>query len=311
MGLLEGRVAIVTGAGRGLGEEHARQLAAEGAKVVVNDLGVDLSGGAMSDTPAEVVASSIVDRGGFAVPNHDDIGTWEGARCLVEATVERFGQLDILVNNAGILRDRMSFNMSESDWDDVIRVHLKGHFASSHFAARHWRALYKAGNDVYGRIVNTTSESGLLGQPGQVNYGAAKGGIATMTVTMARELERLGITVNAISPRARTRMTVGVTGEQAPADGFDERHPGNVSPVVVWLASELAHDVTGQVFVVGEGKVYCLEPWHEVGLIQKRARWTAEEIDAARDELFGGRPSSIGPFAKTGTASAELGIRLT
>jgi NAD(P)-dependent dehydrogenase (short-subunit alcohol dehydrogenase family) len=302
MGLLEGRVAIVTGAGRGLGEEHARQLAAEGATVVVNDIGVSLDGGESSETPAEAVASSIVADGGKAAANHDDISTWEGAERLINGTVEKFGRLDILVNNAGILRDRMSFNISEADWDDVIRVHLKGHFGASHFAAVHWRALSKAGEDVYGRIINTTSESGLLGLPGQVNYGSAKGGIATMTLIMARELNRFGVTVNAISPRARTRMTVGVTGEEAPAEGFDARHPGNVSPVITWLASPLAADVNGQVFVVGEGKVYCVAPWQPVGSIRKEARWTPEEIDAARDQLFGSYPTSIGPFTKTGGA---------
>jgi NAD(P)-dependent dehydrogenase (short-subunit alcohol dehydrogenase family) len=293
-------VTIVTGAGRGLGESHARHLAAEGATVVVNDVGVDLAGGGASASPAESVAATIVDDGGAAVANHDDISTWEGAERLVNGTIERFGRLDVLVNNAGILRDRMSFNIDERDWDDVIRVHLKGHFGASHFAARHWRERSKAGEDVYGRIINTTSESGLLGLPSQVNYASAKAGIAAMTLVMARELQRLGVTVNAVSPRARTRMTQGVTGEVAPADGFDARHPGNVSPVVVWLASELAADVTGQVFVVGEGRIFALQPWHEVGLIEKRAQWTPKEIDAARDELFGGLPSAIGPFLKTG-----------
>lgn len=300
MGLLDDRVAIVTGAGRGLGETHAQQLAAEGATVIVNDIGVDLSGGEASTSPAETVADSIVRDGGSAEANHEDVGTWHGAERLVGSALERFGRLDILVNNAGILRDRMSFNMSENDWDDVIRVHLKGHFGLSHFAASHWREQAKAGEEVYGRIINTTSESGLLGLPGQVNYASAKAGIAGMTLVMARELQRIGVTVNAISPRARTRMTQGVTGEQAPADGFDERHPGNVSPVVVWLASELAGDVTGQVFVVGEGRVYALQPWHEVGVIEKRAQWTPKDIDAARDQLFGGRAPTIGPFLKTG-----------
>ncbi len=300
MGLLEGRVAIVTGAARGLGEEHARQLAAEGASVVVNDIGVDLAGGEVSESPAQATASSIVDSGGIAVPNHDDISSWQGAEHLVQSTIEQFGRLDIVVNNAGILRDRMSFNISESDWDDVIRVHLKGHFGVSHFAAKHWRALSKAGEEVYGRIINTTSESGLLGQPGQVNYGSAKGGIAAMTLIMARELERIGVTVNAISPRARTRMTVGVTGEAPPEEGFDRRHPGNVSPVITWLASDLARDVNGQIFVVGEGKVVCVQPWAPVGAIEKAERWTPKEIDAARADLFGAYPPAIGPFAKAG-----------
>jgi NAD(P)-dependent dehydrogenase (short-subunit alcohol dehydrogenase family) len=300
MGLLDNRVVIITGAARGLGESHARQLAAEGATIIVNDLGVDLAGGEASASPAETVAAAIVEEGGSAVANHDDISTWDGAERLVNGTIGRFGRLDVLVNNAGILRDRMSFNMGESDWDDVIRVHLKGHFGPAHFAASHWRERSKAGDEVYGRIVNTTSESGLLGLPGQVNYASAKAGIAGMTLVMARELQRIGVTVNAIAPRARTRMTQGVTGEEAPVDGFDERHPDNVTPIVVWLASELAGDVTGQVFVVGEGRVFALRPWQEVGLIEKRAQWTPKEIEAAREQLFGGQSSSIGPFLKTG-----------
>ena len=207
MGLLDGRVAIVTGAGRGLGRAHALALAEEGAFVVVNDPGVGGDGSGTDPAPAEIVVAEIEKTGGRAVANLDSCADWKAAENLVAQAVDTFGSLDILVNNAGILRDKMSFNMTEGDWDAVMQVHLKGHFAPSRFASGYWRAQAKAGKGAYGRIINTSSESSYLGLVGQVNYATAKAGIVGMTVTMARELERIGVTVNAIAPRARTRMT--------------------------------------------------------------------------------------------------------
>jgi len=255
--LLDGRVAIVTGAGRGLGRAHALALAAEGAAVVVNDPGVGGDGSGTDAAPAELVVAEIKKMGGRAVANLDSCADWKAAQGLVEQAVAEFGSLDILVNNAGILRDKMSFNMTEDDWDSVMHVHLKGHFAPSHFAAAHWRTQAKAGKDVYGRIVNTSSESSYLGLVGQVNYATAKAGIVGMTATMARELERIGVTVNAIAPRARTRMTTSsfANYKQAQESVFDDRAPENVSPLVVWLASPAAGHVSGKLFAVYGGDI--------------------------------------------------------
>src|SRR5580704_16549273 len=216
MGLLDGKVAVVTGAGRGIGREEALVLAAEGAKVIVNDIGAGLHGVGGGDVhPAQEVVDLIKANGGDAAVNGDDVSSWAGGKGLVDQAVDTFGSLDILVNNAGILRDKMSFNMDESDWDDVIRVHLKGHFAPSHFAAIHWRNRSKGGEDVSGRIINTASEAGLFGNAGQANYGAAKAGIAAMTIVLGRELKNYGVTANAIAPRARTRMTEDLFGDMA------------------------------------------------------------------------------------------------
>src|SRR5580693_9220822 len=231
MGLLDGKVAVVTGAGRGIGREEALLLAAEGARVVVNDVGAGLHGEGSSDVhPAEEVVALIRENGGEAAVNGDDISAWAGGKNVVEQAIDTFGSLDILVNNAGILRDKMSFNMDESDWDDVIRVHLKGHFAATHHAAVYWRNRAKSGEDVTGRIINTSSEAGLYGNAGQANYAAAKAGIAALTWVEARELARYGVTSNAIAPRARTRMTetiFGGDGMQADAGGFDAWDPKN------------------------------------------------------------------------------------
>ena len=213
MGLLDGKVAIVTGAGRGIGREEALVLASEGAKVIVNDLGAGLHGEGGADAhPAQEVVDLIKKNGGDAAVNGDDVSTWAGGKGLVEQAIDTFGSLDILVNNAGILRDKMSFNMDESDWDDVIRVHLKGHFTATHHAAVYWRNRSKSGEDVTGRIINTSSEAGLFGNAGQANYAAAKAGIAALTLVEARELGRYGVTSNAIAPRARTRMTETLFG---------------------------------------------------------------------------------------------------
>ena len=280
MGALDGKVAIVTGAGRGIGRGEGERLAAEGASVVVNDVDLDL---------AKAVAEELEAGGGAATANGDDVASWDGAAALVDAAVSSFGRLDVLVNNAGFLRDRMSFSMTEDERDDVVRVHLKGHFATSRAAAAHWRERSKAGDDGSRAIVNTVSEAGLYGGTGQANYVAAKAGIAGMTVGLARELKRYGIRVNAIAPRARTRMTEEVLGDYAapPADGgFDEWDAANIGPVVAWLASDDAADVNGQVFVVFGGRIHLFEGWTMVSEIEQSERWSVGAIASRAGELF-------------------------
>jgi NAD(P)-dependent dehydrogenase (short-subunit alcohol dehydrogenase family) len=289
MGALDGKVAIVTGAGRGIGRGHARLLAAEGAKVVVNDLGGAVEGSGADATPAQEVVAEIVAAGGEAVVNGDDVASWDGADALIRQAVESFGDLHVLVNNAGILRDKMSFNMDEADWDAVIRVHLKGHFAPSRFAASYWRERSKSGQPTSGRIINTSSESGLFGNAGQSNYDAAKAGIASMTLAMARELHRYSVTVNAIAPRARTRMTESVFQMEA-KEGFDYYDPENVAPTVAWLASDDAADVTGRVFIVGGGDVYLVQNFSPTNHIAKDGRWTVEELRDNKKKLLDGEP---------------------
>jgi NAD(P)-dependent dehydrogenase (short-subunit alcohol dehydrogenase family) len=288
MGALDGKVAIVTGAGRGIGRGHARLLAAEGAKVVVNDLGGAVAGDGSDLTPAQETVNEIVAAGGEAVVNGDDVATWDGAERLVQQAVDTFGDLHVLVNNAGILRDKMSFNMDESDWDAVIRVHLKGHFAPSRFAAVYWRERAKAGEPTSGRIINTSSESGLFGNAGQTNYDAAKAGIASMTLALARELHRYGVTVNAIAPRARTRMTENIFRWDSGEDRFDYYDPENVAPTVAWLASDDAADVTGRVFIVGGGDVFLVQNFTPTNQLQKDGRWTVAELAANKSKLFAG-----------------------
>jgi NAD(P)-dependent dehydrogenase (short-subunit alcohol dehydrogenase family) len=290
VGALDGKVAIVTGAGRGIGRGEALLLAAEGARVVVNDLGTAREGTGSDATAAEAVAAEITGGGGQAAANHDDVATWSGAKALIDQAVGTFGGLDILVNNAGILRDKMSFNTDESDWDAVINVHLKGHFAPSHHAAVYWRGRSKEGHETSGRIINTSSEAGLFGNVGQANYSAAKGGIYSLTLTLARELKKLNVTVNAIAPRARTRMTEDIFGAEAP-EGFDELAPDNVAPVVAWLASDEAASVSGQVFFIMGGRLDVLAPFQSVGSVTKDGRWSVEELVKAQDELFSGHSS--------------------
>src|SRR5437868_4429031 len=243
---LSGKVAIVTGAGRGIGRSHALALARAGAKVVVNDLGAGLAGEGSDPGPAEQVVEEIRATGGEASTNGESVADFAGAERLVQQAIEEFGRLDILVNNAGILRDRMLVNMSEDEWDAVIAVHLKGHFAPTRHAAAYWRERSKAGEEVRGRVINTSSPSGVFGNVGQANYGAAKAGIVGFTLIAAQELRRYGVTVNALAPNARTRMTEAAFGEiPPPDDGFDPADPGNNSPIVAALCADDAQDITG------------------------------------------------------------------
>ena len=299
MGLLDGKVAIVTGAGRGIGREEALLLAANGAKVIVNDVGASLQGEGGDKHPAEEVVELIKAGGSDGAVNSSDVSSWDGAKALIEQAVDTFGQLDILVNNAGILRDKMSFNMLESDWDDVIRVHLKGHFAPAHHAAVYWRGRAKAGEEVSGRIINTSSEAGLYGNAGQANYSAAKAGIASLTWVLARELQRYGVTVNSISPRARTRMTETLFGEMAAKDddAFDEWDPSNIAQVIGFLASDEAADVTGQNFIVFGGNIWATGGFHPVAELHRDSAWTPSELAAAKGELFKDVSSGIPAFS--------------
>jgi NAD(P)-dependent dehydrogenase (short-subunit alcohol dehydrogenase family) len=246
--LCEGKIAIVTGAGRGIGREHALSLASQGAKVVVNDLGGNIDGSGGDLSPAEQVVQEIKGMGGEAVANGDSVSDWAGAERLINTAIETFGDLNIVVNNAGILRDRMLFSMSEAEWDAVINVHLKGTFAPSRFACVYWREQSKAGKPVSGRIINTTSVSGIYGNPGQTNYGAAKAGIASFTNIAALEMARYGVTVNAVAPVALTRMTEGLGPAPESDEDREKRSPRWIAPIVTWLASDEAADVTGRIF---------------------------------------------------------------
>src|SRR6266516_2750300 len=288
---LGGKIAIVTGAGRGIGRAHALALAEAGARVVVNDLGVSVVGEA-EDSPAQQVVDEIVGAGGEAVADGEDVADFGGAERLVEHAVEAFGRLDILVNNAGILRDRMLVNMEEGEWDAVIAVHLKGHFAPTRHAAAHWRERSKAGEDVCARVINTSSPSGVFGNVGQANYGAAKAGIAGFTLIAAQELGRYGVTVNCIAPNARTRMTEAAFGELPETKGFDPIAPENNSPIVVALCADEAQDITGQVFFVYGGAVNMLRGWEAGELFASDERW---DPDALLQELRDRLPDGAAP----------------
>lgn len=281
MGSLEGRVVVVTGAGRGIGREHALLFAAEGAKVVVNDLGGAIDGSGGDRTPAEEVVVEIRDQGGDAVANHDDVATWAGAEGLIRTAVDHFGDLHVLVNNAGILRDRTLVNMSEAEFDDVIRVHLKGHFGPLRHAAEYWREQAKSGATADRSVINTSSTSGLFGQPGQTNYGAAKSGIAMMTMITAGELARYGVRVNAIAPAALTRLTAGLPGVPDPGrgDAVGAMDPGNVSPFVAYLGTADC-PITGRVFFVMGGSVQLFQPWSIIDRIDTAdgRRWTIADL---------------------------------
>ena len=289
VGICDGRVVIVTGAGRGIGRCHALAYAAEGARIVVNDLGGEVDGSGSSSGPAGSVAEEIRSRGGEAVADASDVSTGQGAEKLVSTAIDAFGRLDVLVNNAGILRDRMLVNMTEQEWDSVMAVHLKGAFGPSHFAALHWRDRSKAGETVSGRLINTTSASGLYGNPGQTNYGAAKAGIAAFTIIAAKELQRYGVTVNAVAPGARTRMTepLGYGASPPDVDQFDAFAPENISPLVVWLGSERSQKVTGRVFNVAGGKISVADGWSHGPSVDKASRWAPDELDEVVVELLG------------------------
>jgi NAD(P)-dependent dehydrogenase (short-subunit alcohol dehydrogenase family) len=299
VGLFDGKVAIVTGAGRGIGRSHALLLASEGAAVVVNDLGGGAHGDGSDATPAQQVVDEITAQGGRAAANYDSVSSWKGAEALVQQAVDTFGGLDVLINNAGILRDKMSFNMDEAEWDAVVDVHMKGHFAPSRFAASYWRAKAKeTGAGVNAKIVNTASESGLYGNAGQANYAAAKAGIASMTIVMARELERSGVRVNAIAPVARTRLTETVAGDfMNPKEGeFDRFAPENISAVVGWLASDLSAGVTGQVVKVMGGQVQLLRGWRPITEATDDKPWTITSIEGVSDALFAKSDRGVPPF---------------
>jgi len=287
-GICEGRVVIVTGAGRGLGRAHALGFARQGAKVVVNDLGAELDGRGRSSGPAGEVVTEIEGMGSQAVANGDDIADWGGAERLVKTAIDTFGRLDVVVNNAGFLRDRMFASTSEEEWDAVIRVHLKGHFCVSRHACTYWRDRSKAGAQVDARIINTSSGAGLQGSVAQATYSAAKAGIAALTLVQAAELARYGVTANAIAPAARTRMTEQVFADmmKKPETGFDAMAPENVSPLVVWLGSAESREVTGRVFEVAGGKISVADGWRTGPEIDKGARWDPAEVGAAVREVI-------------------------
>ena len=301
MGLFDGKVAVVTGSGRGIGRAEALLLGSEGAKVVVNDLGGARTGEGTDTRPAQEVVDEITGAGGTAVANYDNIATWAGGENLIRQAVDTFGRLDIVVNNAGILRDKMSFNMEESDWDAVIEVHLKGHFVPSRFAAAHWRALSKStGEPVNAKIVNTSSESGLYGNAGQLNYAAAKAGIAAMTIVLARELDRFGVRVNAIAPVALTRMTEDLMGAgTASAEQKEKLAPDHVAAAVGWLASDLSAGISGQVIKIQGGLCQVVQGWRPVSQITSDKPWTVDALAAGRDQLFARSDPGVPPFLMT------------
>ncbi|MEK7422774.1 MAG: SDR family oxidoreductase [Actinomycetota bacterium] len=284
MGSLEGRVAIITGAGRGIGREHALLFAAEGAKVVVNDLGATNDGSGADISPAQQVVDEIVAAGGEAVVDGENVADWEGAQRMINAAIETFGDLDILVNNAGILRDRVIVNMTEDEWDAVIAVHLKGHFAPTRWAASYWREQHKAGIHKPRNLVHTSSTSGLFANPGQANYGAAKTGIATLSQIAAKELVRYGVKSNTIAPGARTRLTLATPGLEdimrPPENTFDQWDPANVSPLVAYLATA-GCAFTGETFLVQGGNVTVVESWTRGEGVDRDCRWTVAELAQA------------------------------
>ena len=293
MALLGGKVAIVTGAGRGIGREHALALARAGARVVVNDLGASLAGKGHDASAAQSVVAEIEELGSSAAVDTEDVADFSGAGRLVAHAVEEYGRLDILVNNAGILRDRMLVNMDEDEWDSVIHVHLKGHWAPIRHAAAHWRERSKAGEDVRARVINTTSPTGVFGNAGQANYGAAKAGIANLTIIAASELGRYGVTVNCIAPNARTRMTESAF-ELPEYEGFDPLAPANNTPIVVALCADGAQQITGQVFHIFGGAVNMLRPWSPGELFDSPEGWDAEAILAELRRRFPAGAAPVG-----------------
>lgn len=294
-GICEGRVVVVTGAGGGLGRCHALEFARQGARVVVNDVGTSREGRGRSADPAAAVVDEIRAAGGEALANTDDVADFAGAAALIAAAVDAWGRLDVLVNNAGFLRDRMLAGTPEEEWDAVVRVHLKGHFATLRHAAEHWRSRSKAGERVDGRVINTSSGAGLMGSVGQGSYAAAKAGILGLTLVAAAELQRYGVTVNAIAPAARTRMTEVAMPEmmKVPQDGFDAMAPENVSPLVVWLGSADSGDVTGRVFEVEGGVIGVATGWQHGPRIDRGARWEPADVGEAVRDLIAKAPLPV------------------
>jgi NAD(P)-dependent dehydrogenase (short-subunit alcohol dehydrogenase family) len=293
-GICDGRVALVTGAGRGLGRAHALELARQGARLVVNDLGCELDGTGGGTGPAGEVVAEIRAAGGEAIANGEDVADFDGAARMVAAAIEAFGDLHVVVNNAGFVRDRMFANVAEDEWDAVVRVHLKGHFAVARHAAAHWRDRAKAGAPVEARIINTSSGAGILGSVGQAAYSAAKAGIATLTLVQAAELARYGVTANALCPAARTRMTQGVFTEMmaaVEAGAFDAMAPENVAPLVAWLASSRSAHVTGRVFEVEGGKVGLATGYQHGPMVDKGDRWEPAELTEVVDRLLAEAPA--------------------
>ena len=293
MGICDGRVVVITGAGRGLGRAHALAFAAEGAKVVVNDLGASLQGEGTDLSPAQEVVNEIVAAGGEAIVNGDDISDWDGAGSLVQSAIDTFGGLDTVVTNAGIVRDRMFVNMSVDDWDAVIRVHLRGTFCPVKRAVEYWRAESKAGRPRAGRIITTSSGAGLMGSLAQTNYSTAKAGIAGFTINIAAELGRLGVTANSIAPSARSRMTEDAFAEMMakPESGFDAMDPANISPIVVWLGSDQSGHVTGRVFECAGGELSVADGWQHGTAVDKGDRWDPAELGPVVDGLIAAAPA--------------------
>src|SRR5271163_2520696 len=295
MALLEGKVAIVTGAGRGIGREEAILMAKQGAKVVVNDLGGHFDGTGQSRSPAEEVVKEIRSAGGEAVANYESVSDFKAAKRIIECAIDNFGKLNIVVNNAGILRDRMIFNMSEDDFDAVLGVHLKGTFNLARHACSYWREQHKTGNMLNGRLINTSSDSGLLGNAGQSNYGTAKAAVATFAIIVDREMSRYGVTANAIAPLARTRLTIDATPQTAAgmtqkAGEWDAFTPAHVAPLIAWLSSDDAKDVHGEVFRVGMGNVWLMRGWHTGAKVSKKgSMWEPAELGGKlKEELAKG-----------------------
>ncbi|WP_329425200.1 SDR family oxidoreductase [Streptosporangium sp. NBC_01495] len=293
-GICDGRVVVVTGAGRGIGREHALEFARQGARVVVNDLGTGREGDGRSAGPALEVVEEIRDLGGRAVANSDDVTEWDGAARLVKMALSAFGRLDVLVNNAGFVRDRTLVSMTEQEWDDVIRVHLKGHFLPLRHAGAHWRERSEAGDPVDARVINTSSGAGLFGGVGQGNHSAATAGVVALGQTAAAELGRYGVTVNTIVPAARTRMTEEALAATAgpgattaePRGGFDAMHPANIAPLVAWLGSAESRHVTGRVFEVEGGLVSLADGWRHGPRADRNTRWNPADIGDAVAKLL-------------------------
>ncbi len=297
MGICEGRVVIVTGSGNGLGREHALEFARQGARVVVNDLGVDRTGHGVAGTTRESdVAQSVVEEiralGGEAIANASDVADFASAEQLIRTAIDAFGRLDTLVCNAGFVRDRMFANTGEDEWDAIIRVHLKGHFAPARHAAAYWRDQAKSGTAIAARIVNTSSGAGLMGSVGQSAYSAAKAGIAALTLVQSAELRRYGVTANAIAPSARTRMTEGVFADRmaAPRSGFDPNHPENIAPLVTWLGSAASAEVTGRIFEVEGGMISVADGWQHGTVLDNGARWDPSLLGDAITALIDSAP---------------------